>query len=360
MTKHDALARATRIAVDGAASRQRTRAPRLVAARGIMRNPELHIDGVTPTRDVAGRDTVELLLGDQACAPENVVKPFAEHPTGRARATAGTRSLGGEEGPLAGYALQRVRAPLTEAQSRPGPLVSRCLFLLPESRGSRAFAHLRALLIHHRAANRKRWAHTLAAFVDPTIPCSSTICYTGNMRALVMIILGLFVALPAEANIALKITDGSDEFQFHAQYHGAPFSPTHEFELHIWNCPNGQMPDVTQTSGPVCLISSDPDVYEPAQPVYSIHIPANTCIDHGSFCSFRDRNARASREGLVLFRLIYDNGRHGNKIYLQSFGDLSLATSANMYLLIAVNGDDQSDLRATFAPLRRGGWIYRF
>lgn len=178
--------------------------------------------------------------------------------------------------------------------------------------------------------------------------------------ALLTIVFGLLAALPAEANIALRLTDGSDEFQFHAQYRGAPFSPTREFELDIWNCANGQMPEVSDTSDPVCLISAGPDVYEPAQRVYALHIPAGTCIDHGRFCSFHDRNARASREGLVLFRLIYDNGRHGNKIYLQSFGDLSLATSANMYLVIKVDGIIQSDLLATFAPLRRGGWIFRF
>lgn len=180
------------------------------------------------------------------------------------------------------------------------------------------------------------------------------------MRAILTVVFSLIIALSAEANITLTLTDGSDDFQFHAQYRGAPFSPTREFELQIWNCPNGQMPDVTHASEPTCLISSSPDQYEPAQLAYSLRVPANTCIDHGRFCSFRDRNARASRDGLVLFKVIYDNGRHGNKLYIQSFDDLSLATSANMYLVIKVDGVDQSDLLGTFAPLRRGGWIYRF
>ena len=176
-------------------------------------------------------------------------------------------------------------------------------------------------------------------------------------RLVTVIVASLCLAASARANITLKLRDGADEFYFHGQYHGEPFSPADELEMEIWNCANGQLPDVT--SAPQCPIPGSPGEFEPAQLVYSVLIPGGTCIGRGVSCSFRDRDARAARSGLVQFRVQYDNGRHGNKIWLQSFGDLSLANSAQMYLVIKRNGNSEADLLGAFQPLRSGGWIYR-
>ena len=39
-----------------------------------MRNPELHVRGVAPERDVVGRHPAELLLSHQACRAEDVLQ----------------------------------------------------------------------------------------------------------------------------------------------------------------------------------------------------------------------------------------------------------------------------------------------
>jgi hypothetical protein len=179
------------------------------------------------------------------------------------------------------------------------------------------------------------------------------------LKLLVATLLLLVVASAAQANITLKLREGADEFYFHGQYHGEPFNPADEFEMEIWNCANGQLPNVTSAPQPICPVPGSPGEFEPAQLVYSVLIPGGTCIDRRLSCSFRDRDARAARSGLVQFRVQYDNGRHGNKIWLQSFGDLSLANSAQMYLVIKRNGNSEADLLGAFQPLRSGGWIYR-
>jgi hypothetical protein len=162
----------------------------------------------------------------------------------------------------------------------------------------------------------------------------------------------------AEARVVIRRVADWYEFNFHGQYFSTRFSPDNDYAVEIWNCPNGEMPS---TGNPLSCYDQESG-WIPAQLVYRVFIPAGTCIDRGSSCRFRDRAAESAKDGLYFFRVLYSGSRRsrGNKIWLRSYGDLSLATVANMRLQIVENGMVVASLTKPFRPWRNGGWVCVF
>jgi hypothetical protein len=83
-------------------------------------------------------------------------------------------------------------------------------------------------------------------------------------------------------------------------------------------------------------------------------------VDHGSSCYFRDRAVSSEQPGVRYFRVRYARGGRGNRVWLESYGDLSAARHANMLLVITIDGRPRAVLEDAFRPLRDGGWFSPF
>lgn len=168
------------------------------------------------------------------------------------------------------------------------------------------------------------------------------------------------VTSAADAKITLRPRSPHDNFFFHGNYSAQPFDPSSAFGLQIWNCANGALPAFIADRTPLIVCGYAPATgYDLADLVYDVALPAGTCDDHGRSCYYRDPGA-ASAGGVRYLRVQYARRGHGNRVWLESFGDLSAAQQANMLILITVDGVPRATLQDTFIPLPNGGWFSPF
>lgn len=177
-------------------------------------------------------------------------------------------------------------------------------------------------------------------------------------------LVGVLCALAGPPSVDAKITvrrhADADAFFFHGNYSSAPFSPSDAFGLEIWNCPDGVMPIFIADREPLVVCGYDDKTgFVLADLVYAVALPAGACKDHGGSCYFRDATVPESREGIRSFRVRYARGGHGNRVWLESFGDLTDATQANMLILITIDGSPRAVLQDTFVPIP-GGWFSKY
>jgi hypothetical protein len=165
----------------------------------------------------------------------------------------------------------------------------------------------------------------------------------------------------AHAKITIRRHAPSDSFFFHGNYSSAPFTPSDGFALQLWNCPKGELPEFIAGREPFVACSYDPATgYALADLAYEVALEGGVCKDHGRSCYYRDSTVPRQRDGVRYFRVRYARQGHGNRVWLESFGDLSAATQANMMILIRVNGGPRAALHDTFTPLPGGGWFSPF
>ena len=165
----------------------------------------------------------------------------------------------------------------------------------------------------------------------------------------------------AEARISIRPLAQHDRFFFHANYSSESFDPNDDFGLAIWNCASGAMPVLIADVDPLVVCPSDtgtgitlPDL------VYAAVIPAGTCTNSGRSCSYRNPDVDAQNAGVRYFRVQYATRSFRNRVWLESYGDLTAATQANMLLVITINGKPRAVLEDTFTPLGDGGWFSDF
>jgi hypothetical protein len=187
---------------------------------------------------------------------------------------------------------------------------------------------------------------------------------TGRTAWATAVLLGVLVlaaAGAAEAKITIRRHSSSDTLFFHGNYSSVPFSPSDGFGLQIWNCANGEIPEFVSDRTPLVVCDYDAVTgYVLADLVYEIALPGGVCNDHGSSCYYRDRTVPSQRDGIRYFRVRYARHGRGNRVWLQSHGDLSAATQANMLIMIRINGGPRAVLQDTFRPLPSGGWFSPF
>ena len=177
----------------------------------------------------------------------------------------------------------------------------------------------------------------------------------------VALLVALTLAATADARITLRPRSHFDSFFFHAQYSTTPFNPADAFGIEIWNCSSGVMP-IFIPDREAIVVCLDESGAEPtlADLVYAVEVPGGTCTDHGRSCFYRNGRVNDKTGGVAYLRILYSGHRHGNKVWLQSFGDLSSATQAKMLLIITINGHPRASLEDTFTPLLNGGWFSHF
>jgi hypothetical protein len=169
------------------------------------------------------------------------------------------------------------------------------------------------------------------------------------------------VAGDAHAKITIRRHSPADSFFFHGNYSSVPFTPGDSFALQIWNCPQGQAPEFIAGAIPFVACGYDPATgYALADLAYEVALEGGVCKDHGRSCYYRDPSVPRERDGVRYFRVRYASHGHGNRVWLETFGDLSAAIQANMLLVIRVNGGPRAVLQDTFTPLAGGGWFSPF
>jgi len=128
---------------------------------------------------------------------------------------------------------------------------------------------------------------------------------TNNIKLIVLTLLLTFISTSADARIRIQFLNNTDAFHFHAQVYDENFRARFgDFRIEAWNS---------------------------AGQIYSVNIPAGSCTSTGEWsCVYRDPAARRTKSGLAYFRILYQSGTHGNKIWLESYGDLSSATDPVM------------------------------
>jgi hypothetical protein len=165
----------------------------------------------------------------------------------------------------------------------------------------------------------------------------------------------------ADAKITIRPDAPNDSFFFHGNYSSVPFDPSDDFGIAVYNCANGILPIFVSDVVPLVICGEDGGGgFLLAQQVYTVEVPGGTCDDHGSSCYYRNRNVDESTGGVSYFRVRYARNGFGNRVWLQSYGDLADADQANMMLVITINGVPRALLQDTFRPLRNGGWFSRF
>ncbi len=166
----------------------------------------------------------------------------------------------------------------------------------------------------------------------------------------------------ADAKITIRPGSASDNFFFHGNYSSIPFDPATSFGIQVWNCPNGTPPIFLSQSPPVVVCELDPTGKDHllADLVYEVNVPPGTCNDHGGSCYFRDGTISADNPGVRYFRVRYARQGRGNRVWLESYGDLSAARHPSMMILITIDGLPRALLDDTFRPLRNGGWFSPF
>jgi hypothetical protein len=177
---------------------------------------------------------------------------------------------------------------------------------------------------------------------------------------LVVLVAVTLVTQAADAKIALRPRAPHDSFVFHGNYSSRPFDPTSAFGIAIWNCADGTMPTFIADREPLVVCGFDAATgYVLAERVYEVGLPAGACVDHGRSCYYRD-GAAVKAGGVRYLRVQYARRGHGNRVWLESYGDLSAADQANMLVVIEVDGTPRALLQDTFAPITSGGWFSRF
>ena len=175
-------------------------------------------------------------------------------------------------------------------------------------------------------------------------------------------VLVLAWAAVADAKITIRPDAPNDGFFFHGNYSSVPFDPATGFSIHIWNCADGSVPMFLSQSPPLVVCELDPDGIDHllAELVYEVHVPPGTCKDHGGSCYYRDRTVSRENPGLRYFRVRYARQGRGNRVWLDTYGDLSAAQHANMVIVITIDGVPRALLEDTFRPMRNGGWFSPF
>jgi hypothetical protein len=119
----------------------------------------------------------------------------------------------------------------------------------------------------------------------------------------------ILTSTSAQARIKIKFFDEYDSFAYHAQIYDPNYRSTvGELRIEAWNATGL---------------------------IYSVTIPDGACVStNAGSCVYKDPVAKKARNGLAYFRVLYQAGKHGNKIWLQSYGDLSAATDPVMSFLV--------------------------
>ena len=153
----------------------------------------------------------------------------------------------------------------------------------------------------------------------------------------IMVVVAALTVVSTRVDARIKITfaDSNDLFSFHAQIYDENYrAQTQAADLRIeaWNA-NGK--------------------------IYSVSIPAGTCTapSAAGSCVYENSLARRTRSGLAYFRVLYQAATHGNKIWLESYGDLSAATDPVMSIRIYLD-----DVLYAYIPNERftqthDGWV---
>ena len=179
--------------------------------------------------------------------------------------------------------------------------------------------------------------------------------------ALVSVTILACLTSAAEARITIRRHVGADNFFFHGNYSPEPFDPSDTFGLEIWNCANGALPTFVANAEPVIACGFDPATgFVVGERVYAVEIPAGVCVDHGRSCYYRNGDVPAAGFGVRYFRVRYARFGRGNRVWLDSYGDLSAADQANMLILIKINGRPVAVRADTYTPLSSGagGWTH--
>ena len=182
-----------------------------------------------------------------------------------------------------------------------------------------------------------------------------------NRSVWLLVLVILTTAELAEARITIRPRTDSDAFFFHANYSKQPFDPASNFGIEVYNCSSGSMPILVADREP--LIICDPGATagpELAEFLYGVEVPGGSCIDHGRSCYFRNPDVDESHPGVSFLRIQYSRRGHGNRVWLEAFGDFSAADQASMLMLITIDGQPRAVLTDTFRPLGNGGWYSLF
>jgi len=140
------------------------------------------------------------------------------------------------------------------------------------------------------------------------------------------------VSTSADARIRIKFFDDYDSLYYHAQIYDPDYrSIIGEMRIEAWNA---------------------------AGKIYSVTIPAGACISRSAgSCVYKDPEARKAKSGLAYFRVLYQAGTHGNKMWLQSYGDLSSATDPVMSFLVFMDDILYASIdNEVFTPTHNG-WV---
>lgn len=153
----------------------------------------------------------------------------------------------------------------------------------------------------------------------------------------ILVLVALFVLFgkTADAQVKLKfIEGGNDYFYYHGQVYDPNLNPSKK-EIRL----------VLKNSKGV---------------VYSETIPAGACVDQGQSCVYTNETARQTKSGLFFFRILYDNGNHGNKFYVKSYQEFQNADEQIMTLTFYVNGYRYAEIDRALFEKKPRGWVWRF
>jgi hypothetical protein len=180
-------------------------------------------------------------------------------------------------------------------------------------------------------------------------------------RLLVAVLTVVCLVDVAGARITIRLHSAPyDAFFFHGNYSSEPFDPSSGLGLEIWNCATGDAPTFVADREALIVCRQADGSITPGSLVYSVEVPAGACIDHGRSCYYRNRDVPFLAEGVRTLRVQYARRRHGNRVWIQSFGDLSAADQARMLIVIKIDGKPRALLEDTFTPLDSGGWVSDF
>jgi hypothetical protein len=185
----------------------------------------------------------------------------------------------------------------------------------------------------------------------------------GTIAALVVCAMTLLAVVnAADARISIRRRALQDNFFFHGNYSGEPFDPSAAFTLEVWNCANGELPTFIADAEPLIACGYDQqNALISGDLVYSVEVPAGLCVDHGRACYYRNSDIPSAGAGVRYFRVRYARPGQGNKVWLDSYGDLSSATQPNMLILIKLDGFARATRTDTYIPISSGagGWFHQ-
>ncbi len=166
----------------------------------------------------------------------------------------------------------------------------------------------------------------------------------------------------ADAKITIRRDAPHDQFFFHANYSTIPFDPASGFGIEIYNCVDGAAPAFISAREPLVICAIDPsgNTHTLAERIYSVTVPPGACVDHGGSCYFRDATVPDGGPGVRFFRVRYAKRERRNRVWLESYGNLSGAAQARMMIVITIDGLPRAILEDTFRPRPNGGWFSPF